>query len=245
MVLIGIAFVAGCGGSAAHQTPASAAPASAPRCRPGVVQRMGDGRIAYSALVPDHAVVFRSPGRHAFASFGPRNVNGHATVFRVLARRLDATCEADWYRVELPIRPNGATGWVPARRLRVGAVHTRIVVDLSQRRLTLYRDGRPVLRAPAAIGSPATPTPTGRFYVDQRLIPADPRGPWGPGAIGVSAHSEVLRHWVQGGPIAIHGTNEPFSIGQAASHGCIRLDNRVLQRLFSQTPAGTPVVIRV
>jgi hypothetical protein len=248
MVLIGIGLalaVSGCAGSGRKQTQVSAAPDPAPRCRSGVVQRLGDSHVAYAALVPHRAVVFRSPGRRAFASFGPRNVNGHATVFGVLARRLGANCEADWYRVELPIRPNGATGWVQARRLRVGVVHARIVVDLSQRRLTLYRDGRPVLHASAAIGSPATPTPTGRFYVNQRLIPADPSGPWGPGAIGVSAHSDVLRHWVQGGPIAIHGTNEPFSIGRAASHGCVRLENGVLRKLFEQTPAGTPVLIHV
>lgn len=252
MVLIGIALalaaLSGCGGSGGkqeHATAVSGRQASPPHCRSGIVQPLGNGRIAYVALVPRRAVAFRAPGRRAFASFGPRNVNGHATVFGVLARRLDASCSADWYRVELPIRPNGATGWVQAGRLQVGIVHTRIVVDLSQRRLTLYRDGRPVLRAPAAIGSPATPTPIGRFYVNQRLIPPDPRGPWGPGAIGISAHSDALRHWVQGGPIAIHGTNEPFSIGQPASHGCVRLDNRVLQQLFSQTPAGTPVVIHV
>jgi hypothetical protein len=253
---LALAAFSGCGGSGAKHESASGAPVrhavtqpvreadSALRCRAGVVQRLGDGRVAYVALVPRHAVVFRAPGRRAFASFGPRNVNGHATVFGVVARRLRANCSAAWYRVELPIRPNGSTGWVQAHVLRVGVVHTRIVVDLSERRLTLYRNGRPVLRAPAAIGAPATPTPTGRFYVNQRLIPADATGPWGPGAIGVSAHSDVLRHWVQGGPIAIHGTNEPYTIGRPASHGCIRLQNGVLEHLFRQTPAGTPVIIR-
>jgi lipoprotein-anchoring transpeptidase ErfK/SrfK len=101
-----------------------------------------------------------------------------------------------------------------------------------------------VLRTAVAGGSPATPTPTGRYYVDQRLIPADSGGPFGPAAIGISAHTNVLTGWTQGGPIAIHGTNEPSSIGHAASNGCIRVDNRVLRRLFRVTPAGTPVVIR-
>jgi lipoprotein-anchoring transpeptidase ErfK/SrfK len=54
----------------------------------------------------------------------------------------------------------------------------------------------------------------------------------------------VLIHWPQGGPIAIHGTNNPDSIGKAASNGCLRLPNRQLIRLFEQTPAGTPVVIK-
>jgi lipoprotein-anchoring transpeptidase ErfK/SrfK len=121
---------------------------------------------------------------------------------------------------------------------------TRIVVDVSQRRLTLYRNAKPVLTATVAVGSPSTPTPTGRFYVNQRLIPADTGGPFGPGAIGISAFSNVLTGWTQGGPVAIHGTNEPWSIGHAVSNGCIRLPNKTLVRLFNATLAGTPVIIR-
>lgn len=80
--------------------------------------------------------------------------------------------------------------------------------------MTLFRDGRPVLETVGGIGSPATPTPTGSFYVNQRLIPTDTSGPFGPGAIGISAFSNVLTGWAQGGPIAIHGTNQPWSIGK-------------------------------
>jgi lipoprotein-anchoring transpeptidase ErfK/SrfK len=109
--------------------------------------------------------------------------------------------------------------------------------------LTLYRRGKPVLHATVAVGSRATPTPTGSYYVNQRLIPSDTHGPFGPAAIGISAFSNVLTGWTQGGPIAIHGTNEPWSIGRAVSNGCIRVHNTVLRRLFRSTPAGTPVVV--
>jgi lipoprotein-anchoring transpeptidase ErfK/SrfK len=122
-------------------------------------------------------------------------------------------------------------------------VRTRIIVDLSAKRVTLYRSGTPVLRTSAAIGSPATPTPTGSFYVNQRLVPTDPTGPFGPGAVGVSAFSNVLTGWTQGGPVAIHGTDEPWSIGHAASNGCIRVRNDIVRRLFRWTLAGTPVVV--
>ncbi len=101
-----------------------------------------------------------------------------------------------------------------------------------------------MLRTTAAVGAPATPTPTGRFYVNQRLIPRDPTGPFGPGAIGISAFSDVLTGWTQGGPIAIHGTNEPWSIGRNVSNGCIRVRNPVLRRLFDAVSAGTPVLVR-
>jgi lipoprotein-anchoring transpeptidase ErfK/SrfK len=53
----------------------------------------------------------------------------------------------------------------------------------------------------------------------------------------------VLTWWRQGGPIAIHGTNQPWSIGQAVSNGCVRVRNDVLRRLFRQAIAGTPVII--
>ena len=66
----------------------------------------------------------------------------------------------------------------------------------------------------------------------------------GPAALGISAHSTVLTTWAQGGPIALHGTNEPGLLGRAASHGCIRLDNRVMRRLFAATHAGNPIIIR-
>ena len=123
-------------------------------------------------------------------------------------------------------------------------MRTRIVIDVSARRVTFYRDGREVLHATAAVGSSATPTPLGSFYVNQRLVPQDTTGPFGPGAIGISAFSNVLTGWTQGGPIAIHGTNQPWSIGHAVSNGCIRVRNDVLRRLFRATLAGTPVVIR-
>ena len=152
-------------------------------------------------------------------------------------------CRPAWYRVQLPMRPNGSVAWIRASAVWIGRVRTRIEIDVSQRRLTFFRNGRAVLTATTAVGAPATPTPTGRFYVNQRLIPADPQGPFGPGAIGISAFSNVLTGWTQGGPVAIHGTNEPWSIGRSVSNGCIRLPNQVLRRLFRAVPAGTPVVI--
>jgi lipoprotein-anchoring transpeptidase ErfK/SrfK len=153
-------------------------------------------------------------------------------------------CRPAMYLVQIPQRPNGVTAWVAARQVGVQPIHTRIVVDLSQKRITLYRSGRRVLSATAAVGSRATPTPTGSFYVNQRLIPTNPSGPFGPGAVGISAYSNVLTGWTQGGPIAIHGTNEPWSIGKAVSNGCIRLPNPVLRKVFAQALSGTPVLIR-
>ena len=189
------------------------------------------------------ATAFRSPGGPVAARFGPTNVNGYPTVFGILGVVRGRDCAARWYRVQLPMKPNGATGYVRADALEIQAVAARIEVDVSTRKLTLFRSGRPVLRAAVAVGSPSTPTPIGRYYVNQRLVPADTSGPFGPGAIGVSAFSTVLTGWVQGGPVAIHGTNEPWSIGHAVSNGCIRLPNATLQKVFAAAVAGTPVII--
>jgi lipoprotein-anchoring transpeptidase ErfK/SrfK len=170
-------------------------------------------------------------------------VNGYPTFLGVLGER-GGCGAARWYRGQLPIRPHGATGWVRAADLELQPVRARIEVDLSRRRLTLFRGGRRAFSATVAVGAPATPTPVGRYYVNQRLVPDDPGGPFGPGAIGISAFSPVLTGWAQGGPIAIHGTNQPWSIGHSVSNGCIRLPNDVLRRLFAAAPAGTPVIIR-
>ena len=246
-------LAAGCGGSA--ETPAAPVdvpapvaskppPAASRGCEPGV-RPLGSARRAYAAVVVRApARAYRRPGAKPFARFGRLNVNGVPTVFAVLGKVVDARCRARWYRVQLPMRPNGITGFVRAADVTIEAVRTRIHVDLSARKVTLFRDGKRVLHAVAAIGSPATPTPTGRYYVNQRLIPADKSGPFGPAAVGISAFSPVLTGWAQGGPVALHGTNRPDSIGRAVSNGCLRLDNRVIQRIFDTALAGTPVIIR-
>jgi L,D-transpeptidase catalytic domain len=222
----------------------AAEPASADRgaCEGGV-RRLGSEQVAYAAVVVRPTVVYRTPGHGVIARLEPRNVNAYPTVVGIRAAVLDRECRRSWYRVQLPMRPNGRTGYVRARGLWVGRVTTRIVVDLSERRVTLFRGGRPHLRARAAVGSAATPTPRGRFYVSQRLVPRDRSGPYGPGALGISAFSNVLTGWTQGGPIAIHGTNEPWLIGRSITNGCIRLHNSVAKRLFRETPAGTPVLV--
>jgi lipoprotein-anchoring transpeptidase ErfK/SrfK len=198
---------------------------------------LGSPAVSYAAYVRTHATAYRAPGRDAFARFRSHNANGYPTLFSVVGRA------CGWYRVQLPLRPNGVTGYVPAAQVTLAKIRTRIVVDLSARRLTLYDGGRPVRNVPVGIGSPTTPTPTGRFYVNQRLIPRSTTGPWGPAALGVSAFSPTLHDWIQGGPVAIHGTSDPSSIGRAASHGCVRVRNALMLKLYAATPAGTPVLI--
>jgi hypothetical protein len=234
-VLVAVVLLAAAAGAS------GARPAGSAGC---ALRPLGSTRLAYAGWATRGAVAYRRPGGGVAARFGPHNANGYPTVFGVVGETIGRACGGRWYHVQLPIRPNGSTGWVRAGALVLEPVRTRIVVDLSERRLWLLRGGRIVLRARAGIGSPATPTPTGRYYINQRLLPADRSGAFGPAALGISAFSPVLTWWPQGGPVAIHGTDDPSSIGQARSNGCIRLDNAPLERVFAAAGAGTPVIVR-
>ncbi|MFN8223519.1 MAG: L,D-transpeptidase family protein [Gaiellales bacterium] len=224
----------------AHDAPVTRVHAA--RCDTLAVERVAAHGLAVRVVRPTVARV--APGGPMRARFGLRNVNGVRTVFAVRSVRRNSVCEPAWYRVQLPVRPNGLEGWVPARDVRVFELRTAVTVDLSERTVRVVRDGRTVLVVRAAVGAPATPTPRGRFYVNQRLWASDPTGPWGPGGVGISAFSPVLRDWAQGGPIAIHGTNQPHLLGGAISHGCVRVSNYALLRLMRLAPEGTPVEIR-
>jgi hypothetical protein len=164
---------------------------------------------------------------------------GYPEVYLVLAERVDA--HETWFKVRLPTRPNGRTGWVAESEL--GALHlvqTHVVVDERRLRLTLYRRGRAIFTAPVGIGKPSTPTPTGNFWVTEKFHAQG--GVYGPYAFGTSDNS-VLTDWPGGGVIGIHGTDQPSLIPGRPSHGCIRMRNADVSRLWPLLPVGTPVTI--
>ncbi len=252
----GVALLAAAAASAPAGAPSATAGTAAPDgqrerphaatggvCVAGARERVGTARRTWVALATGPLAARDRLGGRVVARFGRANINDYPTLFAVRQRARDASCRVAWYQVQLPVPPNGRTGWIPATAVTLEPVTTRIVVDVSRRTLRLYDRGRLRLRVTVAVGAPGTPTPTGRFYVNQRLIPERTGGPHGPAALGVSAFSEVLTTWAQGGPIAIHGTDDPQTIGLARSNGCIRVDNRTLLKLFEATPAGTPVTI--
>ena len=211
----------------------------------GTTKNLVTDRRSYAVDVRRFVRVYRNPGGKVFSRFGRLNVNGVPTVFAALDSVLGSRCGAAWYRVLLPLKPHGQTGYVRARDVRLRPLRTRILVDLSTRRLTVFDRGKRVLGAKVAVGARSTPTPTGRFYVNQRFREADPNGVYGWAAIGISAFSEVLHGWPQGGPVAIHGTNRPSLLGLAVSNGCIRVSNETVKRLWRLAPTGTPVLVQV
>lgn len=227
-----------------HSVQASPAGRTAKSCSPGSVKTLGSSAKTYAVDARGLVRVYRRPGAGAFARFGSLNANGVPTVFAGLQAVMGARCRAAWYRVLVPMKPNGTTGYVRARSVNLRVVRSTIVIDLSARRLTVYDRGRVAFATTTAIGAPGTPTPLGRFYINQRFREPDPNGPYGWAAIGISAFSEVLTGWPQGGPVAIHGTNRPGLLGLPVSNGCIRVSNEAIQRIWRLAPTGTPVLIR-
>ncbi len=153
---------------------------------------------------------------------------------------------AGWVEVLVPGRPTGSTGWLwlDGSGVELRQVTTVVHVDLAARTLTLYDGDQVVLTTPVAIGAPDAPTPTGVFSVTDKLQDPNPDGAYGPFALGLSGRSEVITDFAGGdGQIGIHGTNDPSSIGQAVSHGCIRVPNEVIVQLNELLPLGTPVIV--
>ncbi len=225
---------------------------AARHCRAGEIS-LGSQRASFAVFLRGRAGVYGRPDGALLTtlprlskSFVQTSRSGVPTVAAVLSEVRGSDCRARWYRVELAGHPGAVSaeeGYVRAGAVELAKVRTRVVVDLSRHELTLFEDGVPVLRAPAAVGAPSTPTPRGHFFVRERIRISDTGGAEGAAAIALSAYSEKLHDWPDGGPIAIHGTNDPDSIGRAVSHGCVRLGARDLKRLFAQVQLGTPVEI--
>lgn len=114
----------------------------------------------------------------------------------------------------------------------------RIVVSLPDRKLALLESDRVLARFDVAVGAPSTPSPIGTFTIVNRIpqptyyrpgkvIPPGAGNPLGTRWLGLNQKG-----------YGIHGTDNPRSIGQAQSHGCIRLRNADVERLFEQVQAG-------
>ena len=147
-----------------------------------------------------------------------------------------------WYRVSIPMRPNGTYGWIPADTVNLSPTHGQIVVNLNARTIDIYRFGKHKWHGIVAIGAPGRETPVGHYFVAARFVPYhDPF--LGVFAVETSAYSK-LTEWPGGGVVGIHGTDEPQLLGQAVSHGCVRVANVTAEHLRSLAPLGTPIWIK-
>ncbi len=189
---------------------------------------------AYSAPSPEARWV----GRLRF-----RTEDGFPEVYILLSSIQDARGRT-WIRVRLPQRPNNVTGWVVRSALGdFHLVHTKLVVNRRTLRVTLYDHGHRIFQARVGVGKPSTPTPAGKFWIREKFhVAGDPL--YGARAMGTAAYSSTLTDWPNGGIVGLHGTGEPGLIPGRPSHGCVRMRNRDIDRLYELTPIGTPLLIK-
>jgi lipoprotein-anchoring transpeptidase ErfK/SrfK len=179
-----------------------------------------------------------APGGKVVKRVGWRTQFGSRTVFAVFARR------GPWAGVPTPLLPDGKLGWakLDPSRFRSGWTRYSIDVDLSQRAARL-RLGRRVVRSfSVTVGSPASPTPTGRFAVTD-MFRGNLNAAYGCCALATTAtQPDLPSGWLGGSRIAIHGTSGP--VGAALSHGCIRAQDADVSALIDRVGLGTPVLVR-
>jgi lipoprotein-anchoring transpeptidase ErfK/SrfK len=149
-----------------------------------------------------------------------------------------------WLAVVSTARPNSRLGWVRAGAVRLTRTQASVVLDLSRRRLVLKEGDRIIRRMTVGVGRPSSPTPTGRFAVTDKLSGYRYGPYYGCCILALSAHQPNLPlGWTGGNRIAIHGTNAPWTIGAAASAGCLHARDADLRVLLRRVPLGTPVFI--
>ena len=112
------------------------------------------------------------------------------------------------------------------------AISYNIIVNVDDKKLNLFKEGKLFKTYPIATGKTTTPTPKGDFKIINKA--SDPGGPFGARWLGLN---------VPGGDYGIHGTNNPSSIGKSVSNGCIRTYNRNIIELYNLVHVGTPVKI--
>jgi hypothetical protein len=215
----------------------------------GVGAAFGQSRPAHAqrlAVLMSGHLVHAAPGAQAavLTTVSPtRPITGERTALPVLSRKLDVHGVA-WLDVLLPGRPNGASGWIAQQGTRTASTPWSLRVRLGLRRVSAYREGVLVRSFEAVVGKPSTPTPTGRFFVEE-AVQMRAGEPGGPIALTLSARSDVLQEF-EGGPgqIGIHGRdNLGGHLGSAESHGCVRLATSSIEWLAERIGPGVPVRI--
>ena len=161
------------------------------------------------------------------------------TTLLVLGEREDAK-GLRWLKLSMPMRPNGRIGWVKAPAVQMLPIRRSIVIDLSARKLRIVERGKTRFGTRVAIGRRGMETPTGNYYLTATFKPKERF--LGSYAFETSAYSK-LSEWPGGGVVGLHGTSMPWLLGQAVSHGCVRMSNAAALVLKRLTRAGTPVKI--
>lgn len=220
--------------------PTAGAGASGPSAPSALafVKTVGSGPISWPQVAVRSQPSRSAPVLKTMTQFRP---DFRPRVVLALSQLDDTkTGKPAWYRITIPGRPNGRTGWIPAGSVSLKPVDRWLVVYRGARKFEFYVNGRVARTGKIAIGKVGTETPLGLFYVQAKFDPTWPV--LGAYAFETSGYSK-LSDWPGGGVVGVHGTNTPQLIGQAVSHGCVRLYNTDIQYLRSVVSVGTPIKI--
>jgi hypothetical protein len=234
--LLVVACIAGLVAAVASASPARSDPASV--VKEAASTTYPKAGVILQTKLPAHASPSSSSA--VVTVFPQFRRDFRPTTLLALGERKDAK-GVRWLKLSLPMRPNGRTGWVKAGAVQMRPVRRSIVIDLSSRKLRVLEDGKTRFATRVAVGRRGMETPTGRnFYLTATFKPTERF--LGSFAFETSAYSK-LSDWPGGGIVGIHGTNTPSLLGQAVSHGCVRVANEAIVRLGKLVPVGTPIRI--
>jgi hypothetical protein len=231
---------------AASPSIASADTTATPASRP---DRILSNETTFTRwTIADYSSAIRaqpSPSARRVANLHFQTPDGNLQSYVLLRQRWIGS--RSWVLLRIPGRPNGRTGWAPRGALdQFQLVHTQLIVNRGARRITLYRNGHVALVAPVGVGKPSTPTPGGHFWITNAFgVSGNPA--YGPFAFATSDYS-VLSDWIGGGIVGIHGTDQPGLVPGDPSHGCIRMHNGDVSRLWNligrESAVGTPLWVQ-
>ncbi len=168
-------------------------------------------------------------------SFTSPTPSGNARVFIVTEHR------DEWVRIMLPTRPNSMLGWARADDMELAQHRWHVQISVSERMLRVWDGDRLELETLVVVGKDSSPTPLGRFYVNER-VPQAPGSFYGPWIFSTNGFSDSLERFTGEVPIfALHGGGYPSTIGSAISNGCIRIPDELVEHMATLLPVGTPV----
>lgn len=204
-----------------------------------------EGQANGSALYRDGSAVAQvragsvalhaAPGSSRVLAVAQRTTEfGSRTTFAVTGIR------GRWAEVISPLVANGVRGFVRRSEVKLSRVRVALDVDLSARRLRVWRGGVIVRRVEIAVGAAASPTPIGRFAVTDQLTGFNTSA-YGCCILALSGHqTNIPPGWTGGDRLAIHGGG---GLGSAVSTGCLHAGEGDLRWLLRRVPLGTQVVI--
>jgi lipoprotein-anchoring transpeptidase ErfK/SrfK len=209
--------------------PAASASARKPSYQPPATQEI-------ATLWKNHPT-YRTPGGRKMGTVNrKRPITGEETRLPVLKTK--QVGPITWLDVRLPGRPNSHTGWIQKSHTQEWTSKWAIVVSTGQRRMWVLKHGKVDRTWLVVVGKPSTPTPHGRFFVEENVHEGY-NFPGGPYALATSARSNVFTEFDNGpGQVALHGMSDGLQAtpGTAASHGCVRSTNRRI--IWLATHAG-------